>query len=128
MGLNLLYDTNVFIYHLNDSLINKNFFDPDYIYKNNIYLSGITRIELLSFPQLSKQEEKVINRFLSEFQIIPLTKEIEDISIKIRKESKMRIPDAIIIATAKFMKAKIVTADNAIIKYFKQKDVINPLN
>lgn len=128
MGINLLYDTNVFIYHLNNTLTNKNLFDADYIYENNIYLSNITRIELLSFPQLTKQEEKIINQFIDEFQVIPLIREIEDISIKIRKESKIRIPDAVIIATAKFMNAKIVTADEVIVNYCKKKDIINPLS
>ena len=127
MGLNLLYDTNTFIYFFNDQLINRMLFDKTFISENNIYISSISRIELLSFNKLSKNEKKIINLFLNEFTIIPVTKEIEDMCIEIRKKSGIKIPDAIILATAKFINAKIVTADEKMIKHFKKKDIINPL-
>ncbi len=91
MGLNLLYDTNTFIYYLNDQLVNKVLFDKTFISENSIYISSISRIELLSFSELSKGEKKIITLFLNEFEVIPVIREIEDMCIKIRKKSGIKI-------------------------------------
>ncbi len=42
MGINLLYDTNIFIYHLNGSVEYQQYFQKDFLEQNQVYLSSIT--------------------------------------------------------------------------------------
>ena len=43
------------------------------------------------------------------FNIIPLNDEIAEIAVNIRKENKIKIPDAIIWATAKYTDSLLIT-------------------
>jgi predicted nucleic acid-binding protein len=77
-------------------------------------ISVITEMELLSFPQLSNQEEKVIRKLLSHFSIISLDESIKEKAIAIRRTKRLKLPDAIIVATAYINKATLVTSDKAL--------------
>lgn len=63
-------------------------------------LSFISEIELLSWPQLDSTGDKLIRSFLSECFIINLFPEIKEKSIEIRRNYGLKVPDAIIAATA----------------------------
>jgi len=119
MAVNYLYDTNIFIYHLNDGSQYHGLFDKSFVTKNIISISSITRIELLSFPDISAEDERSVSALLNEFNIVPLTRSIEDQCIQLRKIHKIKLPDAIIIATAIAIKEVIVTADREFAKFEK---------
>lgn len=71
--------------------------------------SFITRIELLGFPAIMQQEVEGIDRLLTQMRYIPLTREIEDWAIALRRNYKLKTPDAIIAATAKCLKLELLT-------------------
>jgi predicted nucleic acid-binding protein len=101
-----LLDTNTIIYALNKG----------YRFPNNRYLvSVISEIELLSFSKLTKQEEEILKRALSKFESIELHARVKEESIKLRKETKIKLPDCIIIATAIVEKAILVTSDKQLL-------------
>jgi len=68
-------------------------------------------IELLSFPGLSENESEIIKDFLSHCKIIDLISRIITITIDLRQSCKLKLPDAIIAATAKFLNIPVFTAD-----------------
>jgi len=71
-----LYDTNIFIYYLvNEPTVNT-FFTQTFLNSHSVLISPIIRIKLLSFPSLSKDEENSIEELLSQFNSIPLLREI----------------------------------------------------
>ena len=77
-----------------------------------LYASVITRMELLSFPGITPEEEKHIRNFLDEeVSIIPLNTEIEDTAIRLRRATRHKIPDAVVAASAIASKAVLVTYD-----------------
>ncbi|MCH7723424.1 MAG: PIN domain-containing protein [Bacteroidetes bacterium] len=76
---------------------------------------------MLTFQKLSPREKKIIGELLSDCTIIGLNEEIKKKSIDIRLNNKIRIPDAIIAATAEYLKIPIISAD----KQFKQVKEIN---
>ena len=77
-----------------------------------LYASVITRMELLSFPGITPEEEKHIRDFLDdEVSIIPLNTEIEDTAIRLRRATRHKIPDAVVAASAIAAKAVLVTCD-----------------
>lgn len=61
-------------------------------------LSIISKIEILGFT-CPEDVYIILKSFISESLVIPLTETIVDKTIEIRKETKVKLPDAIIAAT-----------------------------
>jgi hypothetical protein len=101
-----LLDTNTIIYALNEG-----FKFP----KNKYFVSVITEIELLSYSELTAKEEEILKSALSKFQSIELTQDIKQITIQIRKNSKLKLPDSIIVASAINEKAILITSDKQLL-------------
>ena len=59
-----LYDTNIFIDYLAEETAVLPIFSELFLSKNEVIISSIVRIELLSFPELSNEEEAVITDLL----------------------------------------------------------------
>ena len=74
--------------------------------------SIITEIEALSYPGLSLAEDLRIRQFFEELNVIPITSLVRDRTIEIRRRNKLRIPDAIIVATALTLEASLLTNDS----------------
>ena len=90
MAMNVVFDTNIILYFLNgDSKVEK-FFAPEFFRENQVYISSITRIELLSFPNLNLLEKEILEKLIHEFEIVPLIKEIEDRCMKSEDRIKSR--------------------------------------
>ncbi|MBW4476743.1 MAG: type II toxin-antitoxin system VapC family toxin [Tolypothrix brevis GSE-NOS-MK-07-07A] len=104
-----LYDTNIFIYYLAGEAIVDSLFAEDFLNLHDILTSPIVRIELLSFSGLSEDEEQSIEDLLSQFSSVPLSREIEDQTIQLKRRYKIKLPDAIIAATALNQDACLVT-------------------
>ncbi|MTJ30650.1 type II toxin-antitoxin system VapC family toxin [Aphanizomenon sp. UHCC 0183] len=104
-----LYDTNIFIYFLADDITVNSWFTEEFLNLHEILVSPIIRIELLSFVGLSKEEEQSIEDLLSQFNTVQLLREIENQTIQIKRQYKIKLPDAIIAATAVNQDAFLVT-------------------
>jgi len=110
-GIKFLLDTNFVLAILNeqDSVVqlmsNRAIDDADCAY------SSITRIELLSFPKITSRDIDIIDSFLGRLQYIPFSLEIENAAILIRRQYKLKLPDAVIAASAKCLKLELLTLD-----------------
>ena len=60
----------------------------------------------------SENEEATIRAFLSRFVLLPLTGDIAERAVTIRRQTKMRLPDAIIWASAKSENALLVSRNS----------------
>jgi predicted nucleic acid-binding protein len=67
---------------------------------------------MLAYPHMTSEMEKRINIFLKSVKIIPLTKKVEQNTILIRRGKRLKIPDAIIAASALLVKAVIISRDD----------------
>ncbi|HBX52426.1 MAG: hypothetical protein A2275_07810 [Bacteroidetes bacterium RIFOXYA12_FULL_35_11] len=107
MNGSLLLDTNALIY------LSKGQIEILDILKkySNIYISAITKMEVLGFHFENDNERKTIEKIVNTFEIIHTNNEITDLTILYRKNKKIKIPDAIILATAKYKKAHLLTAN-----------------
>ena len=104
-GIKVLADTNVIIYHLAgnskiESILNNNL----------IYISGIAYAELLSKP-LPLNEENILKDYLSSLNIVHTNDMICEIAAYLRKNFKIKLPDAIIAATSFFLNIPLITFD-----------------
>ncbi|MEH2277971.1 MAG: type II toxin-antitoxin system VapC family toxin [Nostoc sp.] len=100
----IFLDTNVVLYFLGGRLVNP-------LLSGQYIISVITEIELLSYPSLSLEEETQIIDFLNKITIIGIDSNIKNLTIAFRKQYKLRLPDAIIVATAKSLNATLFTND-----------------
>lgn len=100
----IVLDTNVVLYFLGGRLTNP-------LPSGQYFVSVITEIELLSYPSLSSDEEVQIRDFLAKLTVVELESNIKDLAITFRKQYKLRLPDAIIAATAQVLNATLFTND-----------------
>lgn len=109
MELKYLYDTNAFIDYFSDKLEDKQVFDIDFISDNEVFISPIVRMELFSHPNVSDDEEKLFSELLNNFQTCEIDLEVENKTIYLRRKYKLKLPDAIIAASAIIEDAVIIT-------------------
>jgi hypothetical protein len=101
-----LLDTNAIIYLISGRLVLPL---PDGQYSVSI----ITEIELLSFPGLSAEEEQKIRDLLFLLNRVQLTDAVRDETIRLRRKNRLKLPDAIIAASAMIDDAVLLTNDHA---------------
>ena len=110
-GNKLFLDSNILLYFLyGDNDVVEIIFDKD------VVISFITELELLSFPKLTSDQENNIKELLKNCQLINLNEEIKSLTIELKRKYKLKLPDAIIAATAYYLNLPLITAD----KQFKQ--------
>jgi predicted nucleic acid-binding protein len=108
-GNNILLDTNTVLYFLSgDETIS------DFIKEKKIFISIITEMELLSYSKITSKELKIISGFISEITVININNDIKETAIKIRRSSKLKLPDSIIAASSIFLQIPLITADKEI--------------
>ena len=111
-GVNLLLDSNIFIYWLTG-----NIHAAEILAENDIHYSIITEIEVkghLTF--ITKNQKLSFQKVLNRFEKISLTEEIKDFAIGYKILYNLKTPDAIIAATAKSLKLPLVTGDKKLLK------------
>ena len=91
-----LVDTNIIIYHLNGEPTATEWL---LAHQKKMAISFITKIEVLSYP-FTQEEETLVCKFLSQFEQISISDEIIETTIRLRRQRKIKTPDAIIAATA----------------------------
>jgi predicted nucleic acid-binding protein len=91
-----------------------------------VIYSAITRIEVLGFPNLSEQEEAAIRRLLNEFEEVSISNVVIERTIQIRKSVRIRIPDALIAASAETAQAIVVTRNTADFQRVPGLTVVHP--
>lgn len=110
-GGNILADTNLIILALNG---NKQILSL--LERQTIFISIITEIELLSIKFRNKHEEELMVDFIANCFVINLDMDIKLETIRIRKNSKIRLPDAVIAASSLIHKIPLFTADKGFAK------------
>jgi predicted nucleic acid-binding protein len=77
----------------------------------SLFISIISEIEVLSFPNITIPDKILLKEFLSECYIIDIEPAIKEITIEIRSKYKVKLPDAIIAATAMYFDLPLFTMD-----------------
>lgn len=90
-------------------------------------LSVITKIEVLGF-NAPNEYNKFLSDFIKDARIFDLTNEIVEKTIDIRKKHKIKLPDAIIAATAIYNQLTLVTRNISDFKNVRGLPLVNPHN
>ncbi len=80
---------------------------------DKFYVSIITYMEVYAYDFTDKTEKDLIDELFDNLEIIEINKTIADQAIIYRKNKskKIKLPDAIILASAKYVNADLLTAD-----------------
>lgn len=80
------------------------------VYENPL-VSIITQMEVLVGAP-TEAHEKAARGLLSLFEVVSINKETADLAVKIRKETKLKLLDAIILASAQSRKTFLITRNS----------------
>jgi len=104
-GKSALFDSNVFIYLSQNKLDNSKILS---LY-DRFHTSVITKMEVFGYALLSRAETSILTELFDIMLLENIDNEIIDKVIEIRKNKRVKLPDAIIYATASVRKLALVT-------------------
>ncbi|MBC8173682.1 MAG: type II toxin-antitoxin system VapC family toxin [Chitinophagales bacterium] len=110
-GNKFLIDTNIIIYILNGDVELS-----ELLYLKDLYISFITELELLSLENISEKQKVGMELFINQCKVVDINEDIKSLVIFIRKQKKIKLPDSIIAATAKYLNIPLVTSDKSFAK------------
>ena len=110
MGVKYLWDSNTAIYYLQQqfSASAEKFID-ELLIQEPPCISAITEIELLCWKTTNEKDLLVLHSFINDTLVIELEKDIKIKTAQIRKQNKLKLPDAIIAATAMVYDLTLIT-------------------
>ena len=104
-----LVDTNILIYLSKRKLEFGEIASPN----DKLSISVITYMEVLGYRFENDSEKQTIEQLCKYFPVIDLNPEIVEKVISIRQKHKIKLPDAIILATALVGEMELITANVA---------------
>jgi len=110
-GSDFLLDTNVVVGYLGGQEWAVSFMGEQSAAGATFAVSQITRMELLCHAAITAEEEQAVRRFLSHVRVVGLSDSVERCAIRVRRTRRIKLPDAIIVATAIELGATLVTCD-----------------
>lgn len=102
---NVVFDTNAFIYFIGGDVRL-----APYSY-STIYISEFTEIELKSRYEITNKELQQLDKIFEDIVILTFNNEIKERTIALRHKKKLKLPDALIVATAMWIDLPFITAD-----------------
>jgi predicted nucleic acid-binding protein len=104
-----LLDTNVALYLLGGRMATP-------LPVGSYGVSVITEMELLAWPSLTANEERRVRDFLRQLTICELSPAIRARAVQLRREEHLKLPDAVICATAMEFGVELWTNDTGLAK------------
>jgi predicted nucleic acid-binding protein len=105
-GNSVVLDTNIALYLLSgDKVLSA------LLFHKKLYLSFVTQLKLLGFRGITSKQQIEISKFIKDCIIIDINEEIKEEVIQLRKSTKLKLPDSIVLATARYLSLPLVTSD-----------------
>lgn len=117
MKIDFIADTNFLIYIHEGNKLFEPFLDYDF------GVSFISEVELLGFKGLTKSEESKLRLLLNDCFLVEWNFKIKEQTIKLKKSYTIKLPYAIVAATALTHNIPLVTADKGFSK-IKELDLV----
>lgn len=103
----MILDSNIIIYSVQPTYSTLQAY---LLYRiNSLYVSEITKLEVLGFPRLNEADKEYFDDIFSSVNILSVTSEIIDEAVRLRQQRKRSLGDSIIAATALVHNLPVVT-------------------
>ena len=109
-GSNFLVDTNFLIYLLNGHAVIAPYLN------DNFFISEITEMEMLGVKELAPVTLKIRTELIENCYCVNFNSDIKEITIRIKQKTIVKLPDAIVAASAMYMSLPLLTADKTFTK------------
>jgi toxin FitB len=123
-----LLDTNTVINYLDDTLPFESVDFMNSIVDNHCNISVVTQIETLGFNFSTSEDENVMQIFNDNAKIFELAEAVVMQTILLRKQHKIKLPDAIIAATAIVNNLTLITRNTNDFKNIQNLSIVNPFD
>ena len=120
-GIDYVVDSNIILYILEGNIAVEAYLD------NTFFISVVSEIELLGWHKIQASEIRRIKSILDNCTHVELLPSIKQIAIEIRQQHKIKLPDAIIAATAIYIDLPLLTADTGFEKIKNLNALIIPV-
>lgn len=125
MGQQYLIDSNAVIDYLSGNMPPQGMNFMNQIINDIPNISVITKIEVLGY-KTTDEAHVLLSGFVNDSTVIALQDEIVDNTIEIRKEHKIKTPDAIIAATAQIFGLILISRNEKDFKNILNLNILNP--
>lgn len=108
----LVFDSSTLILFLNDALPAETVeLLIEHLQTGQVIISAIVRAEVLAWRNHSASSLEAAKALLNVCQLVPVNMAVADEAARIRRETGLKLPDALIAATALHQSAALVTAN-----------------
>ena len=107
-GVRAILDTNAVIYLQKGWLV-----DP--LPHGEYLISAITEIELLSFAGLDEAQRSWLQRLIDDLEVVEIDQAVKQCAIALRRDHRLKLPDALIAATSLTRDAVLLTNDSQLV-------------
>ena len=121
-----LLDTNILIYYLADAIPPERVSEIEAMLTSSFRVSIITKIEFLGWKKHTPKGYALAQDFIRAAEVYPLTNTIADRAIHLRRTCGMKLPDAVIAATALTHECALVTRNEGDFSGICALEVVNP--
>jgi len=129
MGIKYFWDTNTAIYYLQKLFpARAEVFIDTVLQESQPALSVITEIELLCWKTAAQKDVVVLKEFTSDAHVFELEQSIKLKTIELRKTYTIKLPDAVIAATALMYELTLLTRNEKDFRNIKGLHLLNPWN
>jgi len=126
MGKKYLLDSNTVIDYIGGLYSGKTKQWLDQLIDEDINVSIISKIEVLSFDPDKDDNYPILIEFFEASNIFELVDEIVNKTIRIRQKQKIKLPDAVIASTALAYGMILVTRNTKDFKNIPDLEIVNP--
>lgn len=110
-GVKYLLDTNVILGMLKSTPEILAMVGSTGLMAQQCAISAVTRMELLGYPGITADEDALIRQRLAQLTYLAISSAVEDKAIELRRSRRVKLPDALIAATALCHGLELLTMD-----------------
>jgi predicted nucleic acid-binding protein len=125
MGMNMLVDSKEIIDYVSNRIPEKSAKQLDIYFNSNFSVSIVSKIEVLGF-NTQEYELEQLESFIQLSSIVYIDEAVADKTIEIRRMKRIKLPDAIIAATALVQNCILLSHNTTDFKKIEGLQVLDP--
>ena len=119
----LLYESNIFIY----SILPEYKALKEWMMKQEFAASEISLVEVLGFHRITTEDSRELEDLFNMAKVLPMSRDIVDRAIQLRRQRKIGLADSFIAATALDYDIQLVTRNTSDFDWIEDLKLLNPM-